>query len=203
MTLRIVEQRAGETIVELRPGGGLGRWFEALIDLAKLGAWALGLALIGNTLLGSTAIGWRLPMPAALAEILARESMVPSPPIAALLALFLLAWFVAGLATLRGLLRSLFGRDRVILGPDGFQSFRGLAFLGRERSYRRGEVEWIALQGKNRELRIQSGGRVRLLTDLGDDADRRWLVDQLKERYGLRAPPDRILQSSRTAKRLH
>jgi hypothetical protein len=173
---------------------------DGVTGLANVAIWLALEAVLVDALLIATASPWRVPLPAAV-----REMLDAAPPLPGYVAWMLgaVGLAVALMLLPRGLetLRTLAGVDRLVLMADRFTSRRGIGPVGRERSFRPADLRWIAVK-RAKGVFVQDGSREVAIASLGTAADHSWLVERLQQQYGIKgrsewaqnAPPGWVLQ---------
>lgn len=180
---RIVEQHGDETSIRLR-AGGWGKWVDGLIQSMKLLVWAFVEVFLASQLLA--AIGWRTP--AAFDRMI--DANAPAWG-SVLILIFMAGWTAAGVSAISSLLRELFGSDQIVLTTSEIRVRRLVGPFGRERVFRPGEIDWVAIKGRTRALFISVASKEIVIASLGTWPDRRFVAETLEKRYGLKTPSEK------------
>lgn len=124
----IVAQRSDGLEVTLKASGP-GRFFGAAFLMIWLAFWVVGEVLVGSILFQG---GWSLLTGLPPGEGRAPLETAPAIVAGVLLLGWLAFWTLGGVLAGKELLRLLFGRDRLVLGPDSIMVERGFGLV-RER----------------------------------------------------------------------
>jgi hypothetical protein len=180
-TARVEETPEG-TRVTLRPLG-IGRWFGVAFLAVWLVGWAAGEVFAISILVGLAGaplgwVGWK-NAPTGLAAL----------GVAGFLLVWSVLWTFGGVTAFFTLLRTAWGADVLTFGGDGWTLRQGIGRWGRCRRFRPGEVERLELRRRDRALVAEAGARTIVLSTYGTEADRRWLLDALRQIAGVAVDP--------------
>lgn len=167
----------------LRPRGA-GRWLGIPFLLVWIAGWAVGEAVVLAIVLSRFVT---LPIPPGWPR---PPASVP-PAALAFLLVWLTVWTLGGFGAIFGLLRLVFGRDRVLLAPYGIVTRSGVLGGGRRREHFRETLRAAALEKEALVLHLDGGKKV-TAASLGARDERRELLDEIRVRYGLKTPEESL-----------
>jgi len=162
------------------------------VTAAFLGIWLAGW-LVGEVIALAVLVAIVLSLFGASPEALRN---VPFRSLAAsgfgfvfvFLVVWLTGWTIGGLAAIDQFLRSIVGRDRLRLVPDGLEVTRGAGPFRRVTVFHRTELRRLRIRPKDQALVADTKSGSIVLTDLGARQDREWLYAWLCDRLGLPTP---------------
>jgi hypothetical protein len=165
---------------------GIGRFFNAVFLSLWLVGWAVGEAFVIWVLIWGARSMFFGGAPDAFREAEAMATVL-------LLGLFLLMWLtlwtLAGAVTVGGLLRLLFGRDRIVASPEGLVIEHHYGLFRSRRSVPRDEVKRVYRLADDGVLCVETTRGSIEVTQLGAAADRVELERALHAEFHVSSDP--------------
>jgi hypothetical protein len=160
-----------------------------------LSVWLFVELFLANVILRLAGSTWQIPVPAGMAELIARSSDGDRPPlyILVLIAAFTIVWTLGGPPRIAEVLRLLVGSDTVTMSADELHVRRAIGPWAVESHWPKADITSIVIRGRARRLEGQAGAQRFVISTLGSEGERKTLGDELRARYVATGPKERGL----------